>query len=166
MVWRRGDDRLPARPFGVTFPDPARVTALTFDCYGTLIDWEAGAIEALRPLLARHGVTLPDDEIIQAFQDIDAELCESPYRPYKAVLAGVVEGFGRRFGFPVGVAERDLLAWSLPNWNTSPATVGVLRALKGRYLLAVFSNIDDYLFAATARRLCVSFDHVVTAGQV
>src|SRR3954453_15496043 len=68
MVWRRGDDRLPARPFGVTFPDLARVTALTFDCYGTLIDWEAGAIEALRPLLARHGVTLPDDAVIQAFQ--------------------------------------------------------------------------------------------------
>src|SRR3954453_16429854 len=122
MVWRRGDDRLPARPFGVTFPDLARVTALTFDCYGTLIDWEAGAIEALRPLLARHGVTLPDNEIIQAFQDIDAELCESPYRTYRAVLAGVVEGFGRRFGFPVGVAERDLLAWSLPTWR-SPSRI-------------------------------------------
>src|SRR3954468_3902000 len=124
MVWRRGDDRLPARPFGVAFPDLARVTALTFDCYGTLIDWEAGAIEALRPLLARHGVTLSDDAIIQAFQDIDAELCEPPYRPYRAVLAGVVEGFGRRFGFPVGVAERDLLAWSLPTWKSFPDTVG------------------------------------------
>jgi FMN phosphatase YigB (HAD superfamily) len=50
----------------MTFPDLARVTALTFDCYGTLIDWEAGAIETLRPLLAKHEVTLSDDEIIQA----------------------------------------------------------------------------------------------------
>jgi 2-haloacid dehalogenase len=150
----------------VTVPDLARVTALTFDCYGTLINWEVGAIEALRPLLARHGVTLPDDEIIQAFQDIDAELCEPPYRPYRAVLAGVVEGFGHRFGFPVGVAERDLLAWSLPSWKPFPDTVGVLRALKGRYRLAVVSNIDDDLFAATARHLGVDFDHVVTAEQV
>jgi 2-haloacid dehalogenase len=150
----------------VTFPDLARVTAPTFDCYGTLIDWEAGAIEALRPLLARHGVTLSDDEIIQAFQDIDAELCEPPYRPYRAVLAGVVEGFGRRFGFPVGAAERGLLAASLPAWKPFPDTVEALRALKGRYRLAIVSNIDDNLFAATARHLGVAFDHVVTSGQV
>src|SRR3954453_696661 len=97
---------------------------------------------------------------------IDAELCEPAYRPYRAVLAGVVEGFGRRFGFPVGVAERDLLAWSLPTWKPFPDTVGVLRALKGRYRLAVVSNIDDDLFAATAQRLGVDFDHVVTAEQV
>ena len=150
----------------MTFLDLARVTALTFDCYGTLIDWEARAIEALRPLLARHGVTLSDDEIIQAFQDIDAELCEPPYRPYRAVLAGVVEGFGRRFGFPVGAAERDLLVSSLPSWKPFPDTVGALRTLAGRYRLAVVSNIDDDLFAATARHLGVDFDHVVTAEQV
>ena len=150
----------------MTFPDLARVTALTFDCYGTLIDWEAGAIEALRPLLARHGVTLSDDEIVRAFQDIDAELCEPPYRPYRAVLAGVVEGLGQRFGFPVGVAERDLMAASLPAWEPFPDTVGALRVLAGRYRLAIVSNIDDDLFAATARRLGVGFDHVVTAEQV
>jgi len=150
----------------VTATDLARVTALTFDCYGTLIDWEAGAIEALRPLLARHGITLSDGEIVHAFQDIDAELCEPPYRPYRAVLAGVVEGLGQRFGFPVGVLERDLLAASLPAWEPFPDTVGTLRALKGRYRLAIVSNIDDDLFAATARRLGVGFDHVVTAEQV
>ena len=150
----------------MTATDLARVTALTFDCYGTLIDWEAGAIEALRPLLARHGITLSDGEIVHAFQDIDAELCEPPYRPYRAVLAGVVEGFGQRFGFPVGVLERDLLAASLPAWEPFPDTVGTLRALKGRYRLAIVSNIDDDLFAATARRLGVGFDHVVTAEQV
>src|SRR3954449_10002124 len=100
MVWRRGDDRLPARPFGVTCPDLARVTALTFDCYGTLIDWETGVIEALRPLLARHRVALSDDQIIEAFQKIEARLCQPPYRSYRAVLARVVEGFGQLFSFP------------------------------------------------------------------
>ena len=157
---------LQPRPSGMTSPDLARVSALTFDCYGTLVDWEAGAIEALRPLLARHGVPLSDDEIVRVFQDLDGDLCEPPYRPYRAVLAGVVEGFGRRFGFPVGAAERDLLASSLPAWSPFPDTVEALSALKGRYRLAVVSNIDDDLFAATALRLGVAFDHVVTAEQV
>lgn len=126
--------------------DPAGATVLTFDCYGTLIDWEAGTIEALRPLLARHGVALSDDEIVTAAQEIEEPLCEPPYRPYRAVLAGVVEGFGRRFGFPVGAAERDLLAASVPSWRPFPDTVEALRALAHRYRLAVISK------AASSRR--------------
>lgn len=145
--------------------DPAGVTTLTFDCYGTLIDWETGAIEALRPLLTRHGVTLSDDEIVTVFQDLDGALCEPPYKSYKTVLAGVVEGFGRRFGFPVGVAERELLASSVPSWRPFPDTVEALRALGGRYKLAVISNIDDDLFAASVRQLGVTFGLVVTAEQ-
>ena len=82
------------------------------------------------------------------------------------MLAGVVEGFGHWSGFPVGAAERDLLASSLPSWEPSPDTVGALRALKGRYRPAVVSNIDDDLFAATTRHLGVDFDQVVTAEQV
>lgn len=145
--------------------DPAGVTTLTFDCYGTLIDWETGAIDALRPLLARHGVTLLDDEIVTMFQDFDSALCEPPYKSYKAVLAGVVEGFGSRFGFPVGVEERELLALSVPSWRPFPDTVEALRALGGRYKLAIISNIDDDLFAASVRQLGVTFELVVTAEQ-
>jgi len=62
-----GTSNVPAFPLDLT-----RVTTLTFDCYGTLIDWEAGVIEVLRPLLARYGVTKSDDEIVAAFQDIEA----------------------------------------------------------------------------------------------
>ena len=146
-------------------PDSARVTTLTLDCYGTLIDWETGAVAALRPLLDRHGVALSDDATVTTFQDLEAPLCELPYRPYKAVLAGVVEKFGRRFGFPVGPAEREVLAASVPSWRLFPDTVEVLRALSGHYRLAVISNIDDDLFAATAPQLDVAFDLVVTAEQ-
>lgn len=145
--------------------DPARVTTLTLDCYGTLMDWETGVIQALRPLLARHGVAPSDDDIVAAFQDLDGALCEPPYKPYKAVLAGVVEGFGRRFGVPVEAAERDVLASSLPSWRPFPDTVGVLRALAGRYRLAVVTNSDDDLFGASARRLGVPFAAVVTSEQ-
>jgi 2-haloacid dehalogenase len=150
----------------MTSVDFARVTALTLDCYGTLIDWETGAIEALRPLLARHGVAHSDDEIIDAFQEIEEPLCEPPHRSYRAVLAGVVEGFGRRYGFPVGAAERELLTTSLPAWRPFPDTVDALRALKSRYQLVILSNIDNDLFAATNRQLGVAFDHIVTAEQV
>jgi 2-haloacid dehalogenase len=148
------------------FPlDAVRLTTLTFDCYGTLIDWEAGIIEALRPLLARHRVTLSDNEIVMAFQNLETPLCEPPYKPYRTVLAGVVEGFGQRFGFPVGGAERELLAASVPSWRPFPDTVDALRALASRFKLAVVSNIDDDLFAATARQLGVTFALVVTAEQ-
>src|ERR1700753_4025643 len=97
--------------------DPDQVTTLTFDCYGTLIDWEAGTIAALRPLLTRHHVTLSEDEGIQAAQEIEKPLCEPPFRSYRAVLAGVVEGFGQRYGFPVVAGERDLLAASISSWQ-------------------------------------------------
>ncbi len=146
--------------------DPVRLTTLTFDCYGTLIDWETGAIEALRPLLARHGVALSDDRIIAVFQDLDGALCEPPYKLYRAVLAGVVEGFGQRFGFAIGAAERELLAASLPSWRPFPDMVDALHVLAGRFKLAVVSNIDDDLFAATAQQLGVTFNLVVTAQQV
>jgi 2-haloacid dehalogenase len=145
--------------------DPDRVTTLTFDCYGTLIDWEAGTIEALRPLLARHGVALSDDEIITIFQDLEEPLCELPFKPYKEVLAGVVDGFGQHFGFPVEASERDLLASSIPSWRPFPDTVEALRAFGRRYRLAIISNIDDDLFAASAQQIGVAFDTVVTAEQ-
>src|SRR4051812_8929072 len=106
--------------------DLSGVTTLTFDCYGTLIDWEAGVIAVLRPLLARYGIAQSDDEIIAAFLDIEAPLCEPPYRSYRRVLASVVEGFGRRFGFPVGGAEREVLAASVASWRPFPDTVGAL----------------------------------------
>jgi 2-haloacid dehalogenase len=147
------------------FPDPAHLTTLTFDCYGTLIDWETGAIAAMRPLLLRHGIALPDDEIIAEFQDIDAALCEPPYKPYREVLAGVVEEFGRRFGFLVVAADREVLVSSVASWLPFSDTVDALQALGSRYRLAIISNIDDDLFAITARQLGVKFDIIVTAQQ-
>lgn len=144
---------------------PDRITTLTLDCYGTLIDWEAGAVEALRPLLARHGAAPSDDEIITVFQTLDAALCQPPYKTYRTVLAEVVEGFGRHYGIPVQPADRDALAASIPSWKPFPDTVAALRAFGTRYRLAVISNIDDNLFAASARQLQVPFDTVVTAGQ-
>jgi 2-haloacid dehalogenase len=149
----------------MSLSDRTQPTTLTFDCYGTLIDWETGAVTALRPLLLRHGIGLSDEAIVANFQEIDGALCEPPYKPYRAVLVGVVEEFGRRFGFPVEAADREILASSVASWRPFPDTADALRALAGRYRLAVISNIDDDLFATTLEQLEIEFDLVVTAEQ-
>ena len=122
-------------------------------------------IEALRPLLARHGVREKDDEIVAAFTDIETPLCEPPYRPYRDALAKGVEGFGQRFGFPVGDADREALVASVASWRPFPDTVAALRVFTSRFRLAVISNINDDLFAITAPQLGVAFDCVVTAEK-
>lgn len=145
--------------------DPDGITTLTFDCYGTLVDWEAGAIRAIRPLLERHGVTLSDDETIAVMGEIEHRFTVPPYRSYRSILTSVIEGFGERYGFPVTAADRDVLAASVPAWTAFPDTADALRALASRYKLAVISNIDDDLFAATAKHLPDVFTDVITAEQ-
>ncbi len=138
---------------------------LTFDCYGTLIDWETGIFSALRPILARHGKTISDSELLRLYSEFEAEAEQGEFRPYRQVLESVVEGFGERLGFRPTESEIRSLPDSLPNWLPFPDTIAALGRLKARYQLAVISNVDDDLFAATARRLEVPFDYVITAQQ-
>ena len=139
---------------------------LSFDCYGTLIDWETGILSALAPVLARHGRSVPGETLLEAYGQLEAGAEQAPYRPYAIVLREVVEGLGDRFGFTPDEADRGVLASSLGDWPPFPDTRDALRALKTKYRLAVISNIDDDLFAGTARSLGVEFDWVVTARQV
>jgi 2-haloacid dehalogenase len=139
---------------------------LSFDCYWTLIDWETGILSALRPILARHGLRVPDETLLEAFAVLETGAESAPYRPYAVVLREVAEGLGRRFGFSPDDRERGALAESLPAWLPFADTRDALRALRTRYRLAVISNIDDDLFAGTALSLGIEFDWVVTAAQV
>lgn len=138
--------------------------ALTFDCYGTLIDWETGLLATLQPLLRSYGQNLKDSKILEMYGELEPQ-AQNPYRLYRAVLAEVVRGFGERLGFPVSPAEAESLAESLKNWTPFPDTVPALERLKRDYKLAIISNTDDDLFVGTARHLKVSFDQVVTAEQ-
>ena len=139
---------------------------LSFDCYGTLIDWETGLLAALAPVLARHGRGVPDEALLEAFAQLEAAAERAPYRTYAVVLEEVVEGLGRRFGFTPEAADRRALAASLAGWPPFPDTRAALVALGTKYRLAVISNIDDDLFAGTERSLGIEFDWVVTARQV
>ena len=142
-----------------------RFRVLTFDCYGTLIDWESGIFSALRPILAAHGKVIPDSALLEMYSALEADAEQGEFQPYREVLQSVVRGFGQRLGFVPTAAEMRSLPESLANWRPFSDTVPALLELKRRYQLAVISNVDDDLFAATAPQLKVSFNHVITAGQ-
>jgi 2-haloacid dehalogenase len=137
---------------------------ITFDCYGTLIDWESGLLAALRPILHAHGQDVSDQEILKIYGELEPA-AQNPYRKYREVLASVARGLGERLGFRVSDREAESLAESLGNWQPFPDTVAALEKLKTKYKLAIISNTDDDLFAQTARHLKVSFDDVITAEQ-
>src|SRR5580704_4679837 len=145
--------------------DFSRFQVLTFDCYGTLIDWETGIFGALRPILTAHRRTVTGAELLELYSELESQAEQGEFRPYREVLQSVVRGFGERLGFVPSESEVRSLPESLANWLPFPDTVVALRKLKSRYQLAITSNVDDDLFAATARRLEVQLDHVITAQQ-
>jgi 2-haloacid dehalogenase len=145
--------------------DFTRVKVLTFDCYGTMIDWETGIFSALRPILASHEKKITDREVLDLYSELESSAEQGEFRRYRDVLQSVVRGFGERLGFSPTNAEVRSLPESLANWQPFPDTVEALHKLKSRYQLAVISNVDDDLFATTAPKLGVAFDQVITAQQ-
>jgi len=148
------------RPF-----DFSRFHVISFDCYGTLIDWETGILAAIRPIFLAHGAELSDSEILRVYSELEAEAESGEYRSYREVLSSVVCGFGTRLGFHPRHEEQQSLPDSLSRWAPFPDTVASLRRLKAKYRLAIISNVDDDLFLQTATRLEIEFDHVITAAQ-
>ncbi|MGA8154374.1 MAG: haloacid dehalogenase type II [Terriglobales bacterium] len=138
---------------------------LTFDCYGTMIDWESGIFSALRPILAAHQKTMTDVALLEMYSELQLAAEEQQYMNYWHVLESVVGSFGRRLGFTPSQAEVRSLPESVRTWQPFPDTVAALQKLKSRHRLAVISNIDDDLFALTAAKLEVPFNHVITAQQ-
>ena len=145
--------------------DFSRFKIITFDCYGTLIDWETGIPGAIRPILSAHNAHLSDADILRMYGEIEAEEESGEYQPYREILQAVVRGFGTRLGFVPSEKEQDSLPNSLADWRPFPDTVAALRQLKQRFKLGILSNIDDDLFSATALQLGIEFDHVVAASQ-
>jgi len=145
--------------------DFSRFTAISFDCYGTLIEWEAGILPALQAVLRRNARDLSDAAILELYGEFEAEAESGPYQSYRNVLQSVVRAFGDRLEFTPTPSDIRSLPESVPTWPPFPDTVAGLRELKKRYKLAVISNIDDDLFTETRKHLGVEFDIVVTAEQ-
>jgi 2-haloacid dehalogenase len=145
--------------------DFSRFTTISFDCYGTLIDWESGILPVLRAMLARHERNLDNAAILELYGEFEAEAEAGPYQNYGKVLQSVVRAFGDRLNFEASPDEIRALPESVPSWPPFPDTVAALLQLKKRFQLAVISNIDDELFAATRKHLEAEFDAVITAEQ-
>ena len=145
--------------------DFSKLEVFTFDCYGTLIDWETGILSVLRSILSAHEVSLEDAEILRLYGDFEAEAEQGDYREYREVLRSVVRSYGVQFSFSPSASEIDALPDSLPEWRPWPDTVSALKKLQTRYKLAVISNIDDELFRLTQRKLPIEFQSVTTAMQ-
>ena len=145
--------------------DFSKSKLLTFDCYGTLIDWESGIFSALRPVLAAHGKSISDAELLALYGELEAGIENGNYLQYREVLRSVVRAFGDRLGFVSTQDEIDALPNSVPRWQPWPDTVAALKRLATKFRLSIISNIDDDIFARTREWLPVEFESVTTAQQ-
>jgi 2-haloacid dehalogenase len=146
--------------------DFSRKHTLSFDCYGTLIDWEQGILACLRPWLASHGHAVADADVLVLYGRFEPAAEKGVFRPYKAVLAQVMEDFAAHFGCPLAKGEEMRLADTVGDWPPFPDTVAALQRLAQRYRLVILSNVDDDLIALTLRQLQVPFALVLTAAQL
>jgi len=141
--------------------------ALSFDCYGTLIDWEAGLATALRPWARAAGLSLDDEELLAAFSRHEGRAEKAhPEDLYPAILAEALRGMGAELGAPVTEADAARLAGSVPDWPAFSDSPAALAALAARYQLIILSNVDRGSFAGSAKRLGVAFSGVLTAEDI
>jgi 2-haloacid dehalogenase len=145
--------------------DFSRFEILTFDCYGTLINWEEGILRCLHRILSAHGEDADDATVLKLYGDFEARAEQGEYRRYREVLQSVVRQFGEQLGFAPTDKEVRSLPESLREWKPWPDTVTALRELQSRFRLGIISNVDDDLFAATRPQLGVEFDQIITAQQ-
>jgi 2-haloacid dehalogenase len=140
---------------------------LTFDCYGTLIDWESGILAALRPLLARAKPASNDDAVLQAFaRHESAQEAETPGMIYSGLLAVVHRQLAEEWGVQPNEAEDARFGASVSDWPAFPDSPTALAYLKHHYRLAILSNVDRASFAGSNRRLGLEFNAVFTAQDI
>jgi 2-haloacid dehalogenase len=142
------------------------ITHLTFDCYGTLIDWEQGILAAVTPVFRRSGVDSAPASILRSFVAHEARVEAAGWHPYREVLHEVFIGMARDFKITLPDSESLLLSESLPHWPAFPDTVDALQQLSKKFRLVIVSNTDDALFAGTEKHLGVHFHEIITAEQV
>lgn len=143
-----------------------RFKVLSFDCYGTLIDWESGILQAVRPVLQAHNIQQTDAQILDLYAQLESEAEGGAFKDYKTILRLVIKGIGEETGFTPTESELNCLIRAIPSWHPFPDTVKALQELKKHFKLAILSNIDDDLIARSLKQLQVHFDWVITAQQL
>lgn len=146
--------------------DFRNIRLLSFDCYGTLIDWKESVLNILASFFRDSPLDFNREELFRAFQEADQEMISESYLPYREVLAEVIELMAENLGFSLDPASRYLLSDRFSDWKPFPDTVRSLKQLKEKYQLAIISNVDDELFSISNHLLEVEFDFIVTAEQI
>jgi 2-haloacid dehalogenase len=158
-----------SRPFPENpMPDVTKFNTLTFDCYGTLIDWERGILAELRPWVDRNGrKDLDDNAILEAFGTTEAA-CEAatPGKLYPEILADVHRKLAEKWGIKATASETAEFGQSVGRWPAFADSATSLQYLKRYYKLVILSNVDRASFARSNEKLGVAFDRIITAQDV
>lgn len=140
---------------------------LTFDCYGTLIDWEKGILTSLQPLLRRTSSTLSEDAVLEAYADAEsAQEVETPAMSYSMILRIVYANLARRWGIEATEEECVAFGNSVADWPPFTDSPSSLQYLKQHYKLAILSNVDRKSFAGSNQKLQIEFDAIYTAEDI
>ena len=145
---------------------PKTVTFVTFDVYGTLIDWDTGAFDAFHAEAERDGFTIERDELIPLFHEIQRQIEAGSYELYAEVLRRTAVQIAKRLGWPLEPSRSGFLPDSVQRWMPFKETNPVLTKIAKKYKVGLISNIDDKLLGQTRRHIPLDFDLVVTAQQV
>ncbi len=141
--------------------------ALTFDCYGTLIDWETGIWNALQPLLSSGRLTIAREEALSSFARFENEQQQvTPSLRYSTLLAVVHARLAKSWGVRTQADLHDRFGASIPDWPAFPDSAEALAYLKRHYRLVILSNVDRASFATSNKKLAVTFDAIYTAEDV
>jgi len=147
--------------------EPPEFDFITFDCYGTLIDWETGIRRAFKQSLEGTGLNETQSELFQVYQEEEKRIeGQMPYRKYRDVLALAASAAARKLGKTIPEKLSSILAEQLPSWDPFPDTNPALERLATEYTLGILSNIDDDLLAGTLKHFTVPFDLIITAERV
>ncbi len=145
---------------------PKEIKFVTFDVYGTLIDWEAGAFDAFTKEAASDGFTIERDELIPLFHEVQQQIQAGSYELYAEVLRRTAVQIAKQLGWPLEPSRSGFLPESVQRWQPFKETNQVLAKIAKKYSIGLISNIDDKLLGQTRRHIPIDFDLVVTAQQV
>ncbi|MEO0224953.1 MAG: HAD-IA family hydrolase [candidate division WOR-3 bacterium] len=139
---------------------------ISFDCYGTIVDWEKGIISSLRPIFEKYEVDITDDEILEIYSIIESRL-EKNYIPYKEILRKIVIKFSDYFDFDLEKGEENALLDNWANFELFEDVNETLKEIKKRgYKIAIISNVDNDLFELTKKKFEFEIDYLITSQMV
>jgi 2-haloacid dehalogenase/putative hydrolase of the HAD superfamily len=145
---------------------PKQINWVTFDVYGTLIDWETGVADAFQREAERDGFTLDSAEVIRLFHETERQIQAGSYELYAEVLRRTAVAIAKEVGWPLEPSRSGFLPDSVSRWPPFKETMPVLQKVKKQTQVGLISNIDDKLLGLTRRYIPIDYDLVVTAQQV